>query len=209
MTHPKASKTKQTTKAVFIFAHGAGADSSSEFMQSMANLISHAQIEVVLFDFPYMLKRQQTGKKSPPDRMPKLIDAYKQQITEHAKSRKVFIGGKSMGGRVASMIADEEQVDGLICMGYPFHPPGKPEKLRTDHLKDLQTPTLILQGTRDPFGKPEEVSAYELSSRINVNWLEDGNHSLETLKRSEITTEQSWQTAAQMAQDFILARLKQ
>ncbi|MCW9029541.1 MAG: alpha/beta fold hydrolase [Kangiella sp.] len=195
------------SKAVFIFAHGAGADSNSEFMQSMARLISHPTVEVVLFDFPYMLKRQQTGKKSPPDRMPKLIEAYRQQIAEYAKGHKVFIGGKSMGGRVASMIADDEQVDGLICMGYPFHPPGKPENLRTEHLKDLKTPTLILQGTRDPFGKPEEVATYGLSSRIDVNWLEDGNHSLETLKRSEISTEQSWKSAAQQARTFILERI--
>lgn len=195
------------SKAVFIFAHGAGADSNSEFMQSMARLISHPTVEVVLFDFPYMLKRQQTGKKSPPDRMPKLIEAYRQQIAEYAKGHKVFIGGKSMGGRVASMIADDEQVDGLICMGYPFHPPGKPENLRTEHLKDLKTPTLILQGTRDPFGKPEEVATYGLSSRIDVNWLEDGNHSLETLKRSKISTEQSWKSAAQQARTFILERI--
>ncbi|MCW8857925.1 MAG: alpha/beta fold hydrolase [Kangiella sp.] len=199
--------TQVQSKAVFIFAHGAGADSNSEFMQSMARLISHPTVEVVLFDFPYMLKRQQTGKKSPPDRMPKLIEAYRQQIAEYAKGHKVFIGGKSMGGRVASMIADDEQVDGLICMGYPFHPPGKPENLRTEHLKDLKTPTLILQGTRDPFGKPEEVATYGLSSRIDVNWLEDGNHSLETLKRSEISTEQSWKRAAQQAQTFILERI--
>lgn len=195
------------SKSVFIFAHGAGADSSSEFMQSMAKLISHSEIEVVLFDFPYMLKRQQTGKKSPPDRMPKLIEAFKQQIAKHAKGRKVFIGGKSMGGRVASMIADEEQVNGLICMGYPFHPPGKPENLRTEHLQNLKTPTLILQGTRDPFGKPDEVAGYDLSSKIQVSWLEDGNHSLETLKRSTISTEQSWQIAARSAQDFILKLL--
>lgn len=207
MTQNQDSKNQNIPQAVFIFAHGAGADSSSEFMQSMAKLISHPDIEVVLFDFPYMLKRQQTGKKSPPDRMPKLIEAYKQQIHEHGKGRKVFIGGKSMGGRVASMIADEEQVAGLICMGYPFHPPGKPDKLRTEHLQSLRTLTLILQGTRDPFGKPEEVASYDLSPTIKVQWLEDGNHSLETLKRSEISTEESWQLAAKFAQDFILNQL--
>lgn len=207
MTQNQDSNNQNISQAVFIFAHGAGADSSSEFMQSMAKQISHSAIEVVLFDFPYMLKRQQTGKKSPPDRMPKLIEAYKNQILEHAKGRKVFIGGKSMGGRVASMIADEEQVAGLICMGYPFHPPGKPENLRTEHLQNLSTPTMILQGTRDPFGKPEEVESYELSANIKVQWLEDGNHSLETLKRSEISTEESWLMAAKLAQQFILNQL--
>ncbi|WP_018624140.1 alpha/beta fold hydrolase [Kangiella aquimarina] len=207
MTLNQDSNNQNIPQAVFIFAHSAGADSSSEFMQSMTKLISHSAIEVVLFDFPYMLKRQQTGKKSPPDRMPKLIEAYKHQILEHSKGRKVFIGGKSMGGRVASMIADEERVAGLICMGYPFHPPGKPDNLRTEHLQNLSTPTLILQGTRDPFGKPEEVASYELSANIKVKWLEDGNHSLETLKRSEVSTEESWQMAAKFAQEFILNQL--
>lgn len=207
MTLNQDSNNQNISKAVFIFAHGAGADSSSEFMQSIASLISHRDIEVVLFDFPYMQKRQQTGKKSPPDRMPKLIEAYKNQILEHAKGRKVFIGGKSMGGRVASMIADENDVNGLICMGYPFHPPGKPDNLRTEHLQHLETPALILQGTRDPFGKPEEVAGYNLSSNIKVEWLEDGNHSLETLKRSEVSTEESWQMAAKFAQQFILNQL--
>ncbi|AUD79544.1 alpha/beta hydrolase [Kangiella profundi] len=207
MTQNQDSNNQNISQAVFIFAHGAGADSSSEFMQSMAKLISHPDIEVVLFDFPYMLKRQQTGKKSPPDRMPKLLEAYKQQILELGKGRKIFIGGKSMGGRVASMIADDEQVSGLICMGYPFHPPGKPDKLRTEHLQSLRTPTLILQGTRDPFGKPDEVASYDLSPTIKVQWLENGNHSLETLKRSEISTEESWQIAAKFAQDFILNQL--
>lgn len=207
MTLNQDSNNLNISKAVFIFAHGAGADSSSEFMQSIASLISHRDIEVVLFDFPYMQKRQQTGKKSPPDRMPKLIEAYKNQILEHAKGRKVFIGGKSMGGRVASMIADENDVNGLICMGYPFHPPGKPDNLRTEHLQHLETPALILQGTRDPFGKPEEVAGYNLSANIKVEWLEDGNHSLETLKRSEVSTEESWQMAAKFAQQFILNQL--
>ena len=190
-------------KAVtFILAHGAGADSQSEFMQFMQRHISDDVIEVVTFDFPYMLRRQQTGKKSPPDRMPKLIDSFKQQIAQ-IDSGFVVIGGKSMGGRVATMIADDTNVSGVIAMGYPFHPPGKPEKTRTEHLKELKTPTLILQGTRDTFGKPEEVAAYLLSDVIQVTWLEDGNHSLETLKRSEVTTEQSWEIAAKATRKFI------
>lgn len=141
------------TTATLILAHGAGADSQSEFMQYMQRHISNDMIEVVTFDFPYMLRRQETGKKSPPDRMPKLIESFKHQIGK-IKSGLVFIGGKSMGGRVATMIADEVNASGVIAMGYPFHPPGKPEKTRTEHLKDLKTPTLILQGTRDTFGKP-------------------------------------------------------
>lgn len=189
-------------KITFLFAHGAGADSSSEFMQQIAKLIQSNDIEVVLFDFPYMERRKVTGKKSPPDRIPKLETAFFEQI-ETIKAKHLFIGGKSMGGRVATMIADRVKPNGVICFGYPFHPPGKPEKTRTEHLQAIQTPTLILQGTRDTFGKPEEVEQYKLSKKIKTIWLEDGNHSLETLKRSKLTTEQSWQLAAQFAKKFM------
>ena len=89
-----------------------------------------------------------------------------------------------MGGRIASMIADEAGVAGLACLGYPFHPPGKPEKLRTEHLETLKTPALILQGERDPFGRREEVEGYALSSAIDVQYLPDGNHDLQPRKSS-------------------------
>lgn len=190
------------SSVTYILAHGAGADSQSEFMQFMQREVANDQINVVTFDFPYMLRRQQTGKKSPPDRMPKLIESFSQQVSQ-VSSDVIIIGGKSMGGRVATMVADQLNVDGVIAMGYPFHPPGKPEKTRTEHLTDLQTPTLILQGTRDPFGKPDEVAGYQLSPQISVEWLEDGNHSFETLKRSALTTEDTWRLAAQKAQLFI------
>lgn len=190
-------------KASLILAHGAGADSSSEFMQYMVQAISCDQIDVLTFDFPYMIRRQQTGKKSPPDRMPKLAESFKAQIAQVA-SDNIFIGGKSMGGRVASMIADEVKATGLLCFGYPFHPPAKPEKTRTEHLESLKTPGLFLQGTRDPFGKPDEVASYRLSPAINIRWLNDGNHSLETLKRSEKSTEETWLEAATLAHEFIL-----
>ncbi|GAA4357959.1 alpha/beta family hydrolase [Kangiella marina] len=190
-----------------ILAHGAGADSQSEFVQYMQREIADDLIKVITFDFPYMIRRQQTGKKSPPDRMPTLIECYKKQI-EAVTGDIIIIGGKSMGGRVATMVADDMPVDGVIAMGYPFHPPGKPEKTRTEHLADLKTPCLILQGTRDPFGKPDDVASYSLSKQIEVQWLEDGNHSFETLKRSTITTEQSWELAAAQARHFIHKRLK-
>jgi len=113
------------------------------------------------------------------------------------------IGGKSMGGRIASMIADDAGVDGLVCLGYPFHPPGKPEKLRTAHLRDLQTPTLIVQGTRDPFGKPEEVDAYDLSDGIRIVWLEDGDHSFKPRKSSGRTLEQNFGEAIAAIAAFV------
>lgn len=196
------TQTINNKSVTFILAHGAGADSQSEFIQFMQRNIATEQVEVITFDFPYMLRRQQAGKKSPPDRMPKLIESYKEQINK-VSSDIIVIGGKSMGGRVASMIADETNIDGVICMGYPFHPPGKPDKTRTEHLKDITSPTLILQGTRDTFGKPQEVINYNLSPNITVEWLQDGNHSFETLKRSDISTHDSWHQAASLAKDFI------
>ncbi len=105
--------------------------------------------------------------------------------------RKLLIGGKSMGGRIASLVADECNVRGLVCLGYPFHPPGRPERLRTAHLRDLKTPTLILQGERDAFGRPDEVSEYDLSSKIRVHWIADGDHSLKPRKSSGRTQEQN------------------
>ena len=98
----------------------------------------------------------------------------------------LIIGGKSMGGRVASMVADKlyasDRIAGLLCLGYPFHPLGKPDQLRTEHLASLKTPTLIAQGTRDQFGSREEVLTYELSKNIEVLWLEDGDHELKPRK---------------------------
>ncbi|TIQ47186.1 MAG: alpha/beta hydrolase, partial [Mesorhizobium sp.] len=98
----------------------------------------------------------------------------------------LIIGGKSMGGRVASMIADEmfskREISGLLCLGYPFHPPEKPTQLRTKHLADLRTPTLIFQGTRDEFGTRDEVATYDLSDAIEILWLEDGDHDLKPRK---------------------------
>jgi predicted alpha/beta-hydrolase family hydrolase len=99
---------------------------------------------------------------------------------------RLVIGGKSMGGRVASMVADELHagglVAGLLCLGYPFHPPGRPGQLRTGHLEGLRTPALICQGTRDPFGTRAEVAGYRLSGCIEILWLEDGDHDLRPRK---------------------------
>jgi predicted alpha/beta-hydrolase family hydrolase len=149
---------------------------------------------VARFEFPYMAHKRSTGQKRPPDREPVLRETWLQVVNRLGRERLV-IGGKSMGGRIASLVADEAGVAGLVCLGYPFHPTGKPEQLRVAHLRELRTPTLILQGTRDPFGGREEVQAYGLSPAITVHWLEDGNHDLAPRKASGRTTEQNWQEA--------------
>ena len=114
-----------------------------------------------------------------------------------------MIGGKSMGGRIASMVADDAAVRGVVCLGYPFHPPGKLEKTRTNHLENLRTPTLILQGTRDSFGSPEEVRGYKLSSAIRIEWLEDGDHSFKPRARSGRTEADNVRAAIALVAEFI------
>jgi predicted alpha/beta-hydrolase family hydrolase len=97
-----------------------------------------------------------------------------------------------MGGRIASQVADEARVAGLVCLGYPFHPVGQPDRLRVEHLRALKTPALIVQGTRDPFGSRDEVTRYPLSPAVRVLWLEDGDHDFKPRKASGRTQEQHW-----------------
>ena len=159
-----------------VLAHGAGAPMDSPFMNAMSAGLAAAGLRVARFEFPYMHRRR-AGERRPPDREPVLRQAWKQVIAGLGGGERLVIGGKSMGGRMASLVADEEGVRGLVCLGYPFHPPDQPERLRTAHLKDLRTPALIVQGTRDPFGGRDEVAGYGLAPSIRVVWMEDGDHS--------------------------------
>ena len=178
--------------AVLILAHGAGAPMDSEFMEDMAQRIVAEGITVVRFEFPYMAERRVTGKKRPPDRAPKLL-AYWQEVIAavHGETADtpLFIGGKSMGGRMATLVASDcvEQVSGVVCLGYPFYAMGKPEKPRIEHLKDISLPVLVVQGERDSMGNRETVEGYELSEQVQVAWLEDGNHDLKPRKASGFT----------------------
>lgn len=158
-----------------VLAHGAGAAMGSEWLNRMSGLLAERGIRVARFEFGYMAARR-TGSRKPPPKAETLMGEYRDVVGQ--LSGRVAIGGKSMGGRVASMVADELGVAALVCLGYPFHPPGAPEKLRTAHLERLRTPTLICQGTRDPFGTSAEVPGYPLSSAIELFWLEDGEHEL-------------------------------
>ena len=159
-------------KTTFVLAHGAGAPAQSPFMAQVARGLADRGYRVVRFNFPYM-----EARKKAPDRPPALLDFWRKVIAELGDPKHLIIGGKSMGGRIASLIADEAVVRGLVCLGYPFHPPGRPQQLRTEHLRDLRTPALIVQGTRDQFGTREDVAGYELSSSIRFHWIERGDHS--------------------------------
>ncbi len=195
---------------VFVVAHGAGAAMDTPFMNFFADGLATKELRVARFEFAYMAARRTTEKRPGPDREAKLRAAWHEAISAF-RGKRVVIGGKSMGGRIASLIADEvagtQELDielcGLVCLGYPFHPIGKPDKLRTEHLANLKTPTLIVQGTRDPFGIPDEVKGYKLSKRIRVHWLEDGDHSFKPRKKSGRTEEENWVEGVEAIQQFI------
>ena len=172
-------------------------------MAAMGEGLAVAGLRVARFDFPYMRVRRAAGGRRPPDRAPVLLATWHGVIDALGGGGRLVIGGKSMGGRMASLVADEAGALGLVCLGYPFHPPGRPEKTRTAHLQDIRTPTLIVQGTRDPFGAPEEVGAYDLSDRIAVAWVEDGDHSFRPRKKSGRTPEANMAEAVALIAAFV------
>lgn len=172
--------------ATILLAHGAGAPMDSGAMNAASDALAAVGFQVAQFEFGYMAARR-NGVRRPPPKAELLQDEYRQAVAELACGGPLIIGGKSMGGRVASMLADavhnDGAVTGLLCLGYPFHPPAKPQQLRTAHLQHLKTPTLICQGTRDPFGTRDEVANYALSDRIAILWLEDGDHDLKPRRK--------------------------
>ncbi|MEZ8348961.1 alpha/beta fold hydrolase [Vibrio splendidus] len=186
----------------FVFAHGAGAGMDHEFMQSVAKGLAFKGIRVIRFNFPYMIKRAEDGKRRPPDRAPKLLEAY-QDIIEQCDADKLVIGGKSMGGRMASHLSEVDKVAAMACLGFPFHPPGKPEKYKGEHLAELQKPCLILQGERDTFGKREEFTDFDLSDSIRVEFIPDGDHSFKPRKSSGYTEQQNIALTVEKLSAFI------
>jgi predicted alpha/beta-hydrolase family hydrolase len=196
--------------STLVLGHGAGAAMDSAGMNDAARVIASRGIRVARFEFGYMAGRR-VGVRKPPPRAETLIGEYRDALAQVTTEAPVFIGGRSMGGRVASMLADEAfaagTVRGLVCLGYPFHPPGKPDQLRTAHLETLECPTLIVQGTRDEFGTRDEVAAYPLSPRISVFWLEDGDHGLRPRKAiSGFTYAQHLETMADVVAEFLRER---
>lgn len=176
---PQKAKDARVT---LLFAHGAGAGMEHPFMQRTAEGLAERGLHVVRFEFPYM-QAACTGKRGRPDAPAVLMATWKSVVEDFGGGTRVVLAGKSMGGRIASMVADEVSARGLVCLGYPFHPPKKPEQLRTAHLATLKTKTLIVQGSRDEFGSREEVAGYTLSPQIELMWIEDGDHSLSPRKK--------------------------
>lgn len=184
-------------------AHGAGAPMDSPFMQRVAAGLAARGLRVARFEFPYMARRRSEGKRGAPDREPVLRATWVEVVERLGGGARVVVGGKSMGGRIASMVADEVGARGLVCLGYPFHPPGQPAKLRTAHLAELRTKALIVQGTRDAFGTREDVAGYRLSPAIRVRWIEEGDHSFKPPAKSGRTEKQNVEEAVAAVAEFV------
>jgi predicted alpha/beta-hydrolase family hydrolase len=195
-------------RVTILLAHSAGAPMNSASMNATTKVLAGAGFRIARFELAYMAARR-TGERKPPPKAEKTMPEFVAAIDDLGPTNgALIIGGKSMGGRVASMIADAEfaagRIAGLLCLGYPFHPPGKPQQLRTAHLLDLKTPTLICQGTRDEFGDRYEVGSFGLSDEIEVFWLEDGDHDLKPRKAiSGFTTAQHLQSIADKVTEWV------
>ena len=192
----------EDARVTILLAHGAGAPMDSASMNAVTKTLAAAGFRVARFEFGYMAARR-TGEKKPPPKAESVMPEYVAAIDDLGPTDgPLIIGGKSMGGRIASMLADQlydaRRIAGLLCLGYPFHPMGRPEQLRTKHLTGMKTPALICQGTRDEMGNRFEVGEYGLSDEIEVLWLEDGDHDLKPRKAiSGFTTAGHLQTVAE------------
>ncbi|MFY8150249.1 MAG: alpha/beta family hydrolase [Prochlorococcaceae cyanobacterium] len=200
--------------ATLLLAHGAGAPMDSLFQAAIAAGLAERGWRVVRFEFPYMARTRITGRRHGPDRMPVLQEAFREQVRRERSEQPdhpLLLAGKSMGGRVASLVLDElaasAGVLGCLCLGYPFHPPGKPGQLRTEHLAALQTPALILQGERDSFGRREEVETYTLSPQVQLQWIPSGDHSFRPTRSSGRSEEQNLALAVELSDAFLRQRL--
>ncbi|MBK5920772.1 alpha/beta hydrolase [Rhodothalassium salexigens] len=172
-----------------VLAHGAGAPMDSAFMDRVAHGLGTHGVRVVRFEFDYMARRRTDGVKRPPEAQAKLLARFTRVIDRVAEQAapaggRLALGGKSMGGRMATLLAAQGVGDAVAVFGYPFHPPGKPERLRLDHFPALGCPVLIAQGSRDPFGTRDEVAGYPLPATVHLHWAEDGNHDLKPRKAS-------------------------
>ena len=195
----------EEAKNLFIFAHGAGAPMDTDFMNFFAQNLAKNNIRVLRFEFPYMAMRREGHGKRPPNTQKILLESWCNIIKECRSlfNGNIYIGGKSMGGRMASMIADQQNVSGLICLGYPFYAPGKKDKPRIDHLQNLKTKTLILQGERDAMGSREIVETYKISNKISISWLPDGDHGLKPRKKSGFTEKDNFRSVLKSISQFI------
>ena len=178
--HATAYPAEGSAVALLVLAHGAGAGQRHPFMTAVARGLAHRGVDVVTFDFPYMAQ----GRKAP-DRAPVLEQRFREVAAaarEWSRAPALFVGGKSMGGRMATHLAAQGMTPlaGVIALGYPLHPPGRPEQLRTAHLLAIVTPVLIVQGEKDTFGTPDELRApiAAMQAPVTLHVVAGGDHSL-------------------------------
>jgi predicted alpha/beta-hydrolase family hydrolase len=171
--------------ATLVLAHGASAGHRSPFMVRIASGLAARGVEVVTFDFPYVEQKRRV-----PDPSPRLEAAIAAAIGEAGAAVPVFIGGKSLGGRIATHLAAHAdaraRMAGVVVLGYPLHPPGRPEQIRTKHLADIAVPLLIVQGTRDALGTPDELRPWLEAPHATLHAVEGGDHSLAVRKGAGI-----------------------
>tara|TARA_R110002020_G_scaffold135721_2_gene303105 strand:- start:232 stop:1014 length:783 start_codon:yes stop_codon:yes gene_type:complete len=199
-----------------LFAHGAGAGQQSPFMRQFVTSLVARGVQVLCIDFPYMQQMQETGKRRPPPPIAQTLDQFAQwyALLDSLFDEPLWVGGKSMGGRVATLFASKQPaseqpcgsaVPGVVVAGYPFHPTKAPNKLRLDHWPAIACPMLILQGERDPFGTREEVAGYILPPNAQLAWLKDGNHDFKPRRFSGLTQTVLIDEATQVAASFVRA----
>jgi hypothetical protein len=193
-----------------LLAHGAGSDMHATALTTVADALADAKIPSLRFDFPYRV----AGRRGP-DRAPVLEAAVRDAAGELARRTKLppgrlVLGGRSMGGRICSMVAaltngDDDSALGLVLLGYPLHPPGKPDQLRVEHFSKLRMPVLFASGTRDAFGVPAELKqhAKKIKGRVTFHWIESGDHGFKPLKSSGLTQQAVLGDVAAAVVDFV------
>ena len=191
-----------------VFSHGSGIGMNHEFMQWVAAAMSSKNFTVYLFEFGYMQQIQATGIKRPPPAVAKLELEYLAVLNELALPGPLIIGGKSLGGRVASLIVERTNALGWFALGYPFHPQGKPQTLRVEHLLTSHKPGIIVQGARDALGSYDEVLGYKLPAHIDLSWLANMDHSFNPYKASHYSQIEAVEQSVLDIEQWVQSTLK-
>lgn len=199
--------------AQLFFAHGAGGLWDHPWMEEMAHLLAQHGVWVRRIEFPYAQWRRRMERPRPPQPVAQL-QAYFETVVQHhvAPQLPCFVGGKSLGGRVATLLGSSQVLAcmplGVVVLGYPFHPHNKPQTLRLAPLQQVKIPVLIVQGTRDAFGNQEEVKTYTLGEQVHCVWLGGGDHDFVPLRRSGKQQAELMAEAAQEVVAFMRAQIK-
>lgn len=185
-----------------LLAHGAGAGHDAPMLVALRAALAERGVQVLAFEFAYLQRMRTEQRRRPPPRAERLVEEFRAWRAAVAPlgEAPLWLGGKSLGARVASLLAAEDGVPGLVLCSYPFHPPGKPERTRLAHWPRLACPTLVLQGERDPFGRRDEVEGYMLPDCAEVHFLADGEHDWRPRRASGRT----WQALIDEAADRVV-----